>query len=93
MPDIMMCSNDECPSRGSCYRFLATPSAHRQSYSKFVPDHTGYCDLYMLARCCVQSQHQWGVGEYGGEWHSCLYCGVDWVWREDEGQWHRTGND
>ena len=35
MPDISMCSNDECPLKNSCYRFMATPSEYMQSYTKF----------------------------------------------------------
>ena len=36
MPDIAMCSNDECRNRKRCYRFMAEPSAI-QSYSDFAP--------------------------------------------------------
>ncbi len=32
MPDISMCLDDECPSRLTCWRFMATPSEYRQSY-------------------------------------------------------------
>ena len=35
MPDIAMCGDKECPSREKCYRFMATPSPHMQSYSHF----------------------------------------------------------
>lgn len=42
MPDIAMCSNAECPRRGECYRFRATPS-ERQSYSLFHISDTGSC--------------------------------------------------
>ena len=94
MPDFTMCVNDECPSKSSCYRFVATPGPHSQAWERFgFNPNTGKCNRYTLATCCEQSHHQWGSGEYSGEWHPCLYCGVDWVWREDEGQWHRTGND
>jgi len=32
MPDISMCLDGECPSRLTCWRFMATPSECRQSY-------------------------------------------------------------
>ena len=35
MADISMCYDDECPSRGSCYRFMATPSLIWQTYTLF----------------------------------------------------------
>jgi hypothetical protein len=37
MPDISMCSNDECPLSKTCYRFNAKPSEYRQSYTRFTP--------------------------------------------------------
>lgn len=46
MPDITMCANVDCPKRGECYRFRATPS-ERQSYSNFKPDEvTGVCNAF-----------------------------------------------
>lgn len=35
MPDITMCTNDECPLRESCYRYMAKPSEYMQSYAVF----------------------------------------------------------
>lgn len=35
MPDIAMCADKECPSRSQCHRWLAWPSAMRQSYGCF----------------------------------------------------------
>ena len=32
MPDIAMCRQHDCPKAQECYRFLATPDEHRQSY-------------------------------------------------------------
>ena len=32
MPDITMCSGDNCPIRQNCYRFKAEPSKYGQSY-------------------------------------------------------------
>lgn len=39
MPDITMCSNNECERKENCYRHNATPD-HLQSYSDFKP----YCN-------------------------------------------------
>ena len=33
MPDILMCQNEECKDKETCYRYTATPSGHMQSYS------------------------------------------------------------
>lgn len=41
MPDISMCSNGDCPSRESCYRYRAVPNPDWQSYSHFEPDKDG----------------------------------------------------
>ena len=35
MPDISLCMNSDCPSKESCYRFIAEPS-DLQSYSNFT---------------------------------------------------------
>ena len=37
MPDISMCTNEKCPSKEKCYRFMAVPSDWRQSYSEWKP--------------------------------------------------------
>src|SRR5690242_6529136 len=34
MPDITMCSNEKCPQKRKCYRYMAEPSAI-QSYTDF----------------------------------------------------------
>jgi len=34
VPDISMCADKYCPSRETCYRFKATPSAY-QTYGAF----------------------------------------------------------
>lgn len=48
MPDITMCSNDECEKRSKCYRYLATPSVPYQSISDFPFDRdTEECDYYI----------------------------------------------
>jgi hypothetical protein len=51
MPDIAMCKGDNCPSKHTCYRFLATPSEYVQSYFHPTPNtETGKCDEYWEAR-------------------------------------------
>ena len=49
MPDIAMCVDEACPSRSSCYRFLATPS-RIQAVGWFLrkPD-ASRCDHYWPA--------------------------------------------
>lgn len=37
MPDIIMCTNIECPLKNDCYRFNAIPNGFRQSYDQFEP--------------------------------------------------------
>jgi len=39
MPDFTMCSNGEqknCPQFRNCFRFLAEPNPHYQSYADFI---------------------------------------------------------
>jgi hypothetical protein len=35
MPDISMCANSKCPLALKCYRYMAKPDPHRQSYGAF----------------------------------------------------------
>jgi len=35
MPDITMCTNEECPKADLCWRFGCPPSQYRQSYAEF----------------------------------------------------------
>tara|TARA_B110000211_G_C13947725_1_gene494663 strand:+ start:219 stop:410 length:192 start_codon:yes stop_codon:yes gene_type:complete len=35
MPDISLCTSEICPMREKCYRSVAKPNEHRQSYSNF----------------------------------------------------------
>lgn len=37
MPDICMCSGNECPIKNQCKRFTATPSEYGQSYFFEIP--------------------------------------------------------
>lgn len=46
MPDMQMCSNDECPLSRECYRFLAFPSEW-QVYGNFDPKDDGTCDHFI----------------------------------------------
>ena len=47
MPDISMCSNQTCPSRKQCYRFMAIESQYRQTYAIFHYDiSSGRCDFF-----------------------------------------------
>lgn len=90
--DLTMCTNEECPSHGSCYRFIAIPDPHYQQHAIFQwTRDTGKCDYYELATCCEQSQYQWGTGERDGELRACLYCAKDYDWSSGLGRWRRTG--
>ena len=56
MPDITMCQSKTCPSRTTCYRFLATPSLFGQSYVDFDIDRdfNPKCDDYI--ECDLKDQ-------------------------------------
>jgi len=41
MPDISMCTNDNCPLRKKCYRYTAIPFETWQSYSVWHYEITG----------------------------------------------------
>jgi len=49
MPDITMCSNEQCPLAQKCYRYRATPSCY-QYYLHFKPDEQGVCEMYWPTR-------------------------------------------
>lgn len=38
MPDVTMCSNDNCKLCWNCYRYNAEPSENYQAYKAFEPD-------------------------------------------------------
>lgn len=46
MPDLSMCTQDECPSKSICYRHEAKPGMW-QYYSVFYPDETGKCSDFL----------------------------------------------
>ena len=46
MPDITMCTGDDCPMKNTCYRYLATPSEYWQSYFACVPYANSECEHY-----------------------------------------------
>lgn len=50
MPDIGMCTDDRCPSRGICYRYWAIPS-NFQNYGGIPLRPTGAkkCDVFWPA--------------------------------------------
>lgn len=35
MPDITMCTNSSCQVKEACYRWIAIPNSHWQSYASF----------------------------------------------------------
>jgi hypothetical protein len=47
MPDITICTNENCPLSNICWRFICPPSKYQQSYAKFEPqvDKTN-CEMY-----------------------------------------------
>ena len=51
MPDITMCSNQQCPQADSCWRFGCPPAAQNQYYQDFQPkqdDEDGFmCDFFI----------------------------------------------
>jgi hypothetical protein len=49
MPDITMCKGNDCPLKAECYRHVATPTPHWQSYFVIAPyDHkNGSCDHHV----------------------------------------------
>ena len=49
MPDIAMCSGDDCPLKEMCYRYTAEPDKHMQTYLLEPPYENGKCDYYWPA--------------------------------------------
>lgn len=64
MPDITMCSNNKCPIRDKCYRYLAKPS-ERQAYRKIELDLDVYCDYFMKSYVWRNIRE---VGEVDKKW-------------------------
>ncbi len=53
MPDITMCTDEGCGQRELCYRYMAIPSEHRQSYflgTVRLYETDDSCDYYMPVR-------------------------------------------
>jgi hypothetical protein len=50
MADIAMCKQQDCEKKDTCYRYIATPNKHYQSYLWFDPrnrkDSEEYCPVY-----------------------------------------------
>ena len=61
MPDIAMCEDNSCPSRRTCWRFVAPPNGRHQWYATFNRDGRDKCDDFLTIRDSRQSQ------EHGGE--------------------------
>lgn len=40
------CTNDNCPRRYTCFRWLRTPTFERNS-EKFIPQENGECEWYV----------------------------------------------
>lgn len=49
MPDISMCDNKKCPSRKSCYRYMAIPNIY-QCFASFSPGKKQKCEYYCKVR-------------------------------------------
>ena len=47
MPDISMCVDGFCPKCSRCYRYMAEPNEHYQSYSVFTREEDKECDNFM----------------------------------------------
>ena len=51
MPDISMCADRKCPSRGECHRYCAEPSQFLQSYGMFKrPEDQERCKYFWPRR-------------------------------------------
>ena len=47
MPDISLCSGNNCNLKENCYRYLATPNPYRQSYFSNPPlEEDGSCKFF-----------------------------------------------
>jgi len=44
MADITMCKNKKCSKRKTCYRYMAKPDKHNQSY--FLKMNENKCEYY-----------------------------------------------
>ncbi len=47
MVDISMCKNKKCPLHLRCYRYLAEPNPHWQSYASFEYDEEKGCKNFV----------------------------------------------
>ena len=47
MPDITMCMEHACPRRMTCYRYMAKPNPHWQSYYKAESVDWEHCKDYI----------------------------------------------
>ena len=51
MPDITMCSGNNCELSSTCYRYKAEPTPYRQSYFCTPPNDGLECDYYWEIKC------------------------------------------
>lgn len=84
-----MCKDLECPSRLTCFRFVAKPQDN-QSYFIGSPRYEGEreCPWYLEATCCLLSHQDWSLGEESGTRRECLYCNQDWQFVD--GKWRKV---
>jgi len=48
MPDITKCTNEDCISNTTCFRYTSNPSPFNQSYARFTPTgNVGECEKYI----------------------------------------------
>jgi hypothetical protein len=46
MPDLTLCTNEDCNINYMCYRFKAKPSEYVQSYIRFEPQ-DDHCEFFI----------------------------------------------
>lgn len=51
MPDITMCSGNNCELSSTCYRYKVEPTPYRQSYFIKEPNNGLECDYYLEIKC------------------------------------------
>lgn len=91
MPDITMCTNEDCPLSYSCWRFNCPPSQYFQSYARFEPHEVLdeiECDMYLetphdqgispieLEPVLAEINH---INELGlSKWYEVVYFDGNW---------------
>lgn len=69
MPDITMCSGQNCPLKESCYRYKAKPDEYRQSYFTEPPYDREYskCDMYWQTADSKSAENFYNKLNYKGD--------------------------